>query len=32
MQQLKLGKSSQLRGEKGLDGTTFHNANTPKGK
>jgi len=27
-----LGGSSQLHGEKGVEGTTFHNANTEKGK
>ena len=32
MQQLNLGGSSQLYGEKGLEGTIFHNANTQKGK
>ena len=26
------GGSSQLHGEKGLEGTAFHNANTQKGK
>jgi len=26
-----LGDSSQLHGDKGLDGFTFHNANTQKG-
>ena len=30
-QWLKLGGSSQLHGEKGVEGTTFHNANTQKG-
>ena len=29
-QRLKLGGSSQLHGEKGLEGTIFHNANTLK--
>ena len=29
-QRLKLGGSSQLHGEKGLESTTFHNANTKK--
>jgi len=27
-----LGGSSQIHGEKGVEGTTFHNANTDKGK
>ena len=31
-QRLDLGGSSQLHGEKGMEGTTFHNANTQKGK
>jgi len=31
MQRLKLGGSSQLQDEKGLEGTTFHNAHTQKG-
>jgi len=31
-QRLKLDESSQLHGEKGLEGTTFHNVNTQKGK
>ena len=30
-QRLMLGGSSQLHGEKGLESTTFHNANTKKG-
>jgi hypothetical protein len=30
-QRLKLGRSCQLHGEKGLEGTTFHNAYTQKG-
>jgi len=30
MQRLKLGGSSQIHGEKGMEGTTFHNANTKK--
>jgi len=30
-QRLKLGGSSKLRGEKGLESTTLHNANTKKG-
>ena len=29
---LSLAGSRQLHGEKGLEGTTFHNANTQKGK
>ena len=31
MQRLKLGGSSQLHGEKGLESTTFHNASAKKG-
>ena len=31
-QRLKLGGSSQLHGEKGLEGTALHNANTKNGK
>ena len=31
-QQLKLGWSCQLHGEKGLEGTTFHNADTQNGE
>jgi len=31
-QQLMLGGWSQLHGEKGLEGTTFHNAHTQKGE
>jgi len=30
MQQLKLGGPSELHSEKGLESTTFHNANTKK--
>jgi len=30
-QRLKLGLSCQLHGEKGLEGTTFHNVHTQKG-
>jgi len=30
-QRLKLGGSSQINGEKGLESTTFHNANIKKG-
>jgi len=31
-QRLKLGGSSQLHGEKGVEGNIFHNANTQKRK
>jgi len=32
LQRLTLGGSGQLHGEKGLEGITFHNANSQKGK